>query len=207
MNQTTQYIVDKYNIDLKKNSPFIIPCGRWKYLPILFKELGFKVGAEIGVLRGQYSKVLCDTIPGLKMYCVDKWTQYPTYKDFRSQKKLTEYEKIARETLAEYDCTIIKEWSMDAVKTIENGSLDFVWIDASHDFQSVTNDVAEWGKKVRVGGIIAGHDFYRSLNSKLYVQVKDAIQGWTYAYGIHPWFVMKDDRHVSRGISYMWVKE
>ncbi|MGD9276367.1 MAG: class I SAM-dependent methyltransferase [Candidatus Pacearchaeota archaeon] len=207
MNKTLEYIIKKYKIDLNKRSPFNIDCGRWEKLPKLFKELKFKVGAEIGVLKGQYSELLCKTIPGLKMYCIDKWKKYPTYRDFRSQDTLDEYERVARKVLARYDCIIMKAWSMDAVKVIDDSSLDFVWIDANHEFQQVTNDIAEWSKKVRPGGIVAGHDFFRSANSKLYVQVKDVVQGWTYAYGIHPWFVLKDERTVSRGISWMWVKE
>jgi len=203
---TVKHICNKYNIDLNKKSPFHIPCGRWKSLPGLFNELGFKVGAEIGVLRGQWSEVCFKAIPGLKMYCIDRWLKYPIYRDFRSQKTLDEYEVITRKVLKDYNCEIIKAWSMDAVKCFKDESLDFCFIDANHEFQHVTNDIAEWGRKVRKGGIISGHDFYRSDNSKLYVHVKDVVGAWTFAHGIHPWFVLRDDRLVSRGISWMWVK-
>ena len=41
-----------------------------------FVELGFKVGAEIGVEKGYYSDLLCSTILGLKLYCIDSWKTY-----------------------------------------------------------------------------------------------------------------------------------
>jgi len=89
--ETVEYICKKYDINLNKNSPFYINCGRWRDLPRLFNELGFKTGAEIGVLRGEWSESLFKRIPDLKMYCIDKWKYYPTYRDFRNQRKLDRF--------------------------------------------------------------------------------------------------------------------
>ena len=41
----------------------------------------------------------------------------------------------------------------------ENESLDAVFIDADHSYESVVKDIAAWTPKVKRGGIIAGHDF------------------------------------------------
>ena len=205
---TLNHICKKYNIDLDKPSPFEIPCGKWEGLPGLFRDLGFMTGAEIGVLKGQWSELMCKTIPGLKMSCVDNWTCWEDQQSYWNQDRLNEYEKITREKLGKYDCEIIKMWSMDAVRFCPDESLDFVFIDGNHSFQFVTNDIAEWSRKVRIGGIVAGHD-YISLrgDNGLVIHVKDVVRSWTYLYKIHPWFIMRDDRNVSRGISWMWVKE
>jgi predicted O-methyltransferase YrrM len=37
-------------------------------------------------------------------------------------------------------------------------SLDFVFIDSSHDYDSVLKDLIAWYIKVRVGGLFCGHD-------------------------------------------------
>ena len=39
------------------------------------------------------------------------------------------------------------------------GSLDFVFIDAEHTFESVLDDLSAWWPKVRPGGLLAGHDY------------------------------------------------
>lgn len=47
--------------------------------------------------------------------------------------------------------------SVEVAKTFENKSLDFVFIDAAHDYESVRADIEAWMPKTR--GIIAGHDY------------------------------------------------
>lgn len=40
-----------------------------------------------------------------------------------------------------------------------DGPVDFVYIDAAHDYESVKADIAAWWPKVKPGGILAGHDY------------------------------------------------
>jgi hypothetical protein len=49
--------------------------------------------------------------------------------------------------------------SVDASRMYEDGSLDFVMLDADHTLQSVRDDIAHWWPKVQKGGVLAGHDF------------------------------------------------
>jgi predicted O-methyltransferase YrrM len=62
---------------------------------------------------------------------------------------------------------------MDAVKTYADESLDFVFIDGSHDYESVCKDIDAWLPKVKPFGILAGHDYRhyegvrRAVDSKL----------------------------------------
>jgi len=203
---TVEHICKKFDIDLKSKSPFEINCGKWFGLPALFAELGFKSGAEIGVLKGQWSEKLCRNIPNLKMYCIDKWVCYLSYKDYEHN-KLKKYGSIAKNRLKNYNCKIIEKWSMDAVKEFKDESLDFVFIDGNHSFQYVTNDIAEWSKKVHKGGIISGHDMLMAKRDDVIIHVEAVVKAWTLSYSIHPWFICKDIEPYMRGISWMWVKE
>ena len=38
-------------------------------------------------------------------------------------------------------------------------SLDFVYLDSDHKYQSVKSEIEAWYPKVKVGGILAGHDY------------------------------------------------
>jgi SAM-dependent methyltransferase len=56
--------------------------------------------------------------------------------------------------------TPMRMTSQDAVHQFDDASLDFVFIDASHEYEDVKDDIRVWIKKVKPGGILAGHDYY-----------------------------------------------
>ena len=137
-----------------KGRPAEIPdCGR-NDLAKFFAEQGYKVGVEIGVDVGDYTKVLCGE--GLKVYAVDPWENYDEYK--RPGKYVSYYDKAVK-NLEGLNCEIIKKYSMDAVKDFEDESLDFVYIDGNHTLPYATQDIFFWSRKVRKGGVVSGHDY------------------------------------------------
>jgi predicted O-methyltransferase YrrM len=115
----------------------------------LFCELGFTIGAEIGVFKGWYSRELLGRNPNLFLYCVDPW-----------QRKNERVFEIAKQKLANYNAKLIRKTSAEALKDIADSSLDFVYIDGEHDYKNVRHDVFGWSKKVRTGGIVSGHDYF-----------------------------------------------
>jgi predicted O-methyltransferase YrrM len=187
-----QHIIDKFRLDVSGEAPYYIKISRWKTLPYLFGELGYKVGAEIGVETGKYSESLLRKIPDLKLYSVDCWE---TMIDYRSdlKERTKRYEAEAREKLAPYGdrSVIVKKYSMDAVEDFDDNSLDFVFIDGNHDFRNCADDIAEWSKKVRVGGIISGHDFCNEICEGERIDVESVVRGWTQANDIKTWFVTR----------------
>lgn len=121
-----------------------------------FNMLGFKHGAEVGVFTGYYSEVLCKAIEGLKLLCVDPW----------AWGKYQRHEEEALARLKPYNTVIMKMTSLEAVRQVEDETLDFVYIDAAHDYKSVKEDVAAWTPKVKIGGIVSGDDFYNFPSGK-----------------------------------------
>ncbi len=201
---TLEYIYKRYNIDPNQKSPIELHFSRHKEFANLLYRLGFRTGAEIGVDRGRYSKILCQYNPKLKLYCIDPWVAYEGYYENHTRgRKIYESYGVAKERLKNYNCELIQKFSMDAVKDFEDNSLDFCFIDGNHSFEYAVNDIVEWSKKVRVGGIISGHDFWNSpVEEKKLCQVKEAVLGWTRANRIEPFFILTGDKCPS----WMWVK-
>lgn len=208
---TLKYVLNKYDIRLAKRQsmPIEIPNTGRHTMAQLFAELGFTRGVEVGVLEGAFSELLCKTIPDLHLWSVDPWLEYPACPHW-SQAHLDQYEATARERLARFNCDILKMTSVEAVNLFGNESIDFVYIDGNHDFWNCAHDIQEWGKRIRKGGIISGHD-YALQPLRRDIQVKYVVHAYTRAYQISPWFVWGHHAKVKGVVrdqirSWMWVK-
>lgn len=199
-----QYLIWRFGIDTSKKAPYFVKLSRWKELPYLLADMECVEGVEVGTEGGKFAECLLRKIPQLKLHCVDCWEGYEGYRA-NMQSQQAEYYQKAIQRLAPYSdrCVLIKKYSMDALSSFEDESLDFVYIDGNHDFVNVTKDIDGWTKKVKKGGIIAGHDFTRNDVGYEKTQVKDVVQAWTYANGIKTWFVTKEG---DRSPSWFWVK-
>lgn len=175
-----------------------IPYAGWlkstrENLAELFAEAGFKVGAEIGVRWGEYSEMIIRKNPGVKMFCIDSWAPYGRIGPIRQERVFRRANKV----LTPLGATLIRKPSMEALADFEDESLDFVYIDAMHDFDNVMMDIIGWSKKVRRGGIVSGHD-YTNLHG---CGVVPAVEGYTRGHSILEWYITQDELH-----SFFWVK-
>ena len=137
--------------------------GRW------LRACGYRTGAEIGVEQGKFAKSLCRA--GLDVLCVDPWTAQTDYRRHLDQSAWDRLMAQARERLAPYGARLLKATSLAAAAQTPDESLDFVYIDARHDYESVRADIRAWAPKVRRGGVVAGHDY--NLDG-----VKRAVDEW-----------------------------
>jgi hypothetical protein len=203
MNEVERKLEEKYKVAKKSGSPYLLVMSRSVLLEF-FAEMGFKKGAEIGVWEGAYSSEMCKTIPDLELICVDPWKVYSEI--FRGSRKQMRrrYEKCVA-ALAPYNATIMNMTSLEAAKIIPDESLDFVYIDAAHDFDNVIQDIIAWNKKVKIGGIVSGHDYGHNF---LYgYGVIPAVQAYTSAHGIFPYYVTSPQRKHLTIESWLWVKK
>lgn len=156
------------------------------------------VGVEVGVERGIFSEMVLQN-PDTKLYCVDPWLAYKGYRDHVSQDKLDGFYEQTKEKLSKYNCEIIRKTSMEAVKDFEDESLDFVYIDANHNFENVAMDLIHWMKKVKKGGIVSGHDYVKRKGERYINHTVDVINAYANAYGIEV-LVFNDS-------SWLWIKQ
>jgi len=195
-----EYIAKKYGVNInQRRQPVEIKNTTRETLAEMFCELDYKIGAEIGVERGIYSEILLQKNPKLeKLYSIDAWEAYEGYRDHMTQPEMDELLEDTRKRLDPYGkrVEIIKGFSTNVAKVFADESLDFVYLDANHDFEHVVEDIAAWEKKVKVGGIIAGHDYIRRKTNAFLMHVPYAIDAYVSAYQIKPLFVLgrKDAR-------------
>jgi len=190
--------------------PVEVPGASRLHLASVFSDMGFTKGAEIGVWAGEYSEYLCQGMPGLDLTCVDPWVAYQDYSDHRNRAHIAQTHAEAMARLAPYRCRIIRAFSVDAAPQVPDGSLDFCYIDANHGFEYVVADLAAWLPKVRSGGVICGHD-YKMIAARPDLQVVEAVDGWTRAYRVAPWFVLGRTRTRPSEVrdkhrSWLWEK-
>ncbi len=69
---------------------------------------------------------------------------------------------------------IIRGLSHEAAHSFKDGTVDFVFIDAAHDYKSVSQDIEAWLPKVKPGGIMAGHDYDEYYKYGVVAAVDDA---------------------------------
>jgi predicted O-methyltransferase YrrM len=128
---------------------------RSKVLEILAHRLRWRSGAEIGVNDGRTLFHLLDTCPDLKMIAVDNWREdEPFYGDLRPTAELV---KTKAEGYGDR-VRILHGDSAAMARQVENGSLDFIFIDCDHSTEGVLTDLAAWRVKVKPGGQVLGHD-------------------------------------------------
>jgi hypothetical protein len=175
-------------------------------------DLGFRVGAEIGVERGLFSEELCRV--GLTLYSIDPWIHNPVWRYQHSQEKMEEVRQEALTRLAPHQNSIIvRKTSMEAVADFPDESLDFVYIDGNHEFRYVAEDIYEWTRKVRKGGIVSGHDYFTPIHrDKAICAVAPILHAYVGWFDIETWYVLGSKRYHlgeqrERHRSWFWVRE
>lgn len=145
--------------------------GWCNYLPELYAEMvkEAKDGAhfvEIGTWKGCSAAFMAVEIINsgkkIKFDCVDTWLGsdeevHQTDPYVREGKLYEHFVENMKPVEGYY--TAIRLPSVEAAALYDDNSLDFVLIDAAHDYDSVKADIAAWLPKVKIGGVLAGDDY------------------------------------------------
>lgn len=118
---------------------------------------------EIGSWKGKSSAFMAVEIANsgknIDFYCIDTFEGSIEYKNNPELPFLYEVFKTNMKPLENY-YTDIRTTSLNAVEKFDDESIDFVFIDGSHEYEDIKNDIISWLPKVKKGGILAGHDYY-----------------------------------------------
>ena len=178
-----------------------IPCAQGRtrlHLCDLWGELGYSRGVEIGVHRGKFAEQIL-TRTQAHWTGIDPWCEYMD--SFLTDAKQGQFYADTVSRLKPFTeagrATIMREKSLVACQSFSDESLDFVYIDGDHSFDAAVQDIIHWTPKVRTGGMIAVHDYMPMVRG----DVRGAVDGYTYAHQIHPWYVICENLPTA-----FWVK-
>ena len=136
-------------------------------LALILQEEKKSVGLEIGVKQGDFATAVLSRWTNCEMYyLVDPWAHQANYSDHANvaQNVQNEFFDQTKEKLHRFEergteLVYLREYSSTAVDKIPDNSLDFIYVDARHDFQSVSEDLRLYWPKLKNGGILSGGDF------------------------------------------------
>lgn len=121
---------------------------------------------EVGSWKGKSSSFMGVEIANsgkqIDFYCVDHWegSDERAHKNDADVQAGTLFEAFLANVAPVKDrIKPLRMSSLDACAQFEDGSLDFVYLDAAHDYESVKADIAAWLPKLKKGGTIAGDDY------------------------------------------------
>ena len=155
----------------------------WFSYPNLYKRVveEFPSGSkfvEVGSWKGRSSSHMAVEIANsgknIDFYCVDTWKGALEHQGMDCLKNLYDTFLENMKPVEKYYFPL-KITSEEASKKFEDESLDFVFIDASHEYEDVKLDIQFWLPKVKPGGILAGHDYYVEPNYDYHPGVKKAV--------------------------------
>lgn len=142
------------------------------------------VGAEIGVRKAEFSRVILDVVKPSLLYLVDCWEEQDVPYDI-GRAAHVKSKRIAMEAMApEIKTGIVKVlvmFSQDAAKVVPDESLDWVYVDAGHMYQECLADLRAWYPKVKHGGVLAGHDYVKNVP---FIGVCEAVRDFMKEYSL-----------------------
>lgn len=116
---------------------------------------------EIGVWKGGSTAYMC-----VEIYNSNKVIEYDAIDTFEGSKEhgvvfglYEEAQKNLSLMISKGLVNLIKGHSLEVVNKYEDESIDFCFIDGSHEYEDVKKDILAYLPKVKKGGILAGHDY------------------------------------------------
>lgn len=167
----------------------------WFTYPKLYAEMVAKFDAgqfvEVGVWKGMSAAYMAVEIINsgkpIVLHCVDSWEYLKSQSEIPANKFNNLYETFLR-NIDPVKSVInpIKAISWEAAEQFQDNSLEFVFIDAAHDYQSVKKDIAAWYPKVKSGGVLAGHDYswgdqVKRAVDEVFPKIRESEGCWIYA--------------------------
>ena len=129
--------------------------------------------AEVGVAAGATSVHLFQQFPDLTMWLVDPYQDY-NGESADAMRELLRQALVNTQAYRDRRRFLIME-SVEAADLVPDLSLDLVFIDGTHTYDEVWQDITAWWPKLKCGCgcIMSGHDYSRRFRG-----LKKAVNEW-----------------------------
>lgn len=138
-------------------------------------------GVEIGVQFGNFTERLLKFSKLRRVFSIDPWWHWGP-NEYLDRANVNQEVQDYRYLQTVNRCipygmrsVVMRMCSEDASLLFPNESLDFVYIDANHQFEIIKRDIEVWWPKVRPGGLFAGHDYLNGFINDSHFGVKQAV--------------------------------
>ena len=150
-----------------------------KWLVSFLDKHNLTLGVELGVQKGYKFKYLIENKPNLVLHGVDIWSE----KEVRWSGIASENLQFQKDSVNSGFLDDLQEWAKEyqgrvffhrhfttyAHRFFNDGELDFIFVDAGHEYEDVKADIQAWYPKIKKGGYMIGHDINQ-------VQVRKAVR-------------------------------
>jgi glycosyltransferase involved in cell wall biosynthesis len=118
-----------------------------------------EIGSWKGMSAAYMSVEIANSGKDIDFYCIDTWEGSIEHKNANMVPKTLYNIFLENMRPLEKYYRSIRSKSIEAAQIFEDKSLDFIFIDASHEYEDVRDDIIAWLPKLKEGGVIAGHDY------------------------------------------------
>ena len=114
---------------------------------------------EIGSYMGESAMMFATSHLFSKICCIEPFHGYEEFNDIMEYTWKQVERQFQHNTHPFESIKLYQGLSYDLVDSFEDDTFDFVYIDGSHEYESVKRDIQLYLPKLRKGGVIAGHDY------------------------------------------------
>ena len=152
--------------------------------------------AELGVWRGEFAEQFLKVWRGQQYVLVDLWTPSDCVNGNRSacvyggnvsdggvaersfDKMITglRMQRLGPKWSGRY--LLLQNSTLEAATRFPDGHFDYIYLDATHTYAAAAADLEAWYPKLRLGGLVAGHDYqfqHQAIGDGYVFGVRDAV--------------------------------
>ena len=155
---------------------------RKRLLKMMPKE---SICAEIGVWKGDFSQRILDITNPSELHLIDPWMFQPSFPSrwyggvkAANQSDMDDiFESVRDRFASSQEVRFHRKPSEEAYSEFPNEFFDWVYVDGSHDYDSVKSDLELYFPKVKPNGFLTGDDYFLpSQETGGSAPVKEAVQ-------------------------------